>query len=92
MATVVSAPYNLSEDSLIKARVSALNIKGWGLHSELNSDGSLVLTNNYAVEIPVLDYQTRSEVSLTWPEIPEVAAYEVQWFKQGEFVDNKTTI
>jgi hypothetical protein len=66
MSTIVTAPYNLDQDQLIKVRVSAMNNKGWGLHSELNSEGSLVLTNTYAMEIPVLQYQTRSEVSLTW--------------------------
>jgi hypothetical protein len=54
MATIVAAPYNLSQDRLIKVRVSALNSKGWGLHSDLNTYGSLVLTNTYAMDIPVL--------------------------------------
>jgi len=39
MATLLAAPFSLTYNSLIQARVQARNDNGWGFYSQVNVDG-----------------------------------------------------
>ena len=54
MATLAAKPFGLKRGEEIIVRASAYNRKGWGLHSNVNSDGTVLKTVPLAVETPVI--------------------------------------
>jgi hypothetical protein len=59
-------PYNLRKDDLIFARIAGQNEKGWGVYSQLNSDGASVLSAPVLMEVPVLVNQSPTQIDISW--------------------------
>lgn len=64
----LNALTGLTVDSLIKVKVRALNAKGWGAFSELNTAGALVETKPAVMSAPtvVTSSVTTTSIPLSW--------------------------
>ena len=77
MATLQAKPFGLQRGEDIVVRASAYNRKGWGLHSNVNSDGAVLKTVPLAVETPVAKSIEGQTVVFTWPKLADADDYEI---------------